>query len=268
MAVAPRISRPTPVDGLLVEAGELLVFTLRAFAALPGALRHFSEVLRQTRQQVVGGIGVLVFLMLCVGMTTSTFGAYFFRSIGAQDYVGLFTALSIPREAVPVMFGWVFAAKIGCGMTAEISTMKVAEELDAFRSVGIDPMRYVVATRILATMLFVPITFGPAVAAANLGAYIGAVDLAGGISPAAFEGAHWVLQNPQDIALGFLKVFVITVALTIVATYNGYRVVGGPVEVGTATARSMVLNLVLINAIDAVMSGLFWGSGIRLPIGG
>ena len=95
------------------------------------------------------------------GFSIMTFAFFFLRSIGASDFVGAATGVRRPAPvAATLMFGYVFTAKICCGIAAELGAMKINEEIDAFESTGVDPMRYVVGTRILAVMLFVPVGGG------------------------------------------------------------------------------------------------------------
>ena len=90
----------------------------------------------------------------------------------------------------------------------------------------------------------------------------------GQVSAGGYLELFWKFQSPQDLLFSFSKGIIMSVFLVLVGCYYGYRVRGGPVEVGTATARAMVVNLVGIHAIGIVTSQIFWGGTPRLPIGG
>jgi phospholipid/cholesterol/gamma-HCH transport system permease protein len=263
----PAAPQGTPAR-LTREAGDLALFGLRALAELRGVWRYAAEVLRQVSILVSGTAVFLAALMIVHGSLCAVFGNYFLRSAGATDFVGLFTSQCEVRGGVPLMFGYVFAAKVGCGFVAEIGAMRISEELDAYDAIGIDPVRYVVATRLLAAMLFIPVAWGVAIAAHALGTWLGAVKYVGEVSQGAFERVHWGLIGVQDLVLCLSIVAVIGTSIALVATYYGYRVRGGPEQVGTAVARSMVVNLVLVHVIYGAMASIYWGGDIDLPIGG
>jgi phospholipid/cholesterol/gamma-HCH transport system permease protein len=253
---------------ILAGAAEMAAFWLRALAEMRGVWRYFAEILRQTGILLVGTTVILAALEFTVGGTCGLLGTYFLRSVGAQDYVGLFTSLCSIRESVPIMFGYVFAAKVGCGLVAEIGSMRIDQELDAFESVGLDPMRFVVGTRLAAAWLFMPLAFCVAALSVYLGADFTVVKDIGDVSQGAFASVHWELQSVGDQLFSFIKLFSIGTAIVLVATYYGYTARGGPAEVGAATARSMIVNLVLIHVIDASWSTIFYGASPRMPIGG
>lgn len=252
----------------MTVAADMAVFWWRALASTFGVWRYFSEILRQTATLISGTILILAVLDFTVGGTCGLLGNYFLRTVGAQNYLGLFTSLCTIREAVPIMFGYVFAAKVGCGLVAEIGSMRINEELDAFQAVGLDPMRFVVATRLAAAWLFMPLAFCISAFMVYLGTEFTVVQSIGDVSEGSFDSVHWGLQSGTDQLISFIKFFTIGTAVVLVATYYGYTVRGGPAEVGTATARSMIVSLVLIHVIDASWSAIFYGAGPGMPIGG
>ena len=252
----------------MAAAADMATFSLRALFELRGVWRYSAEVLRQTAALIVGTTLILAALDFTVGGTCGLLGNYFLRSVGAQNYVGLFTSLCTIRESVPIMFGYVFAAKVGCGLVAEIGSMRINDELDAFEAVGLDPMRFVVGTRLAAAWLFMPLAFCIGALFVYLGTDFTVVHDIGDVSQGAFAGVHWELQSVADQLFSFIKLFTIGTAIVLVATYYGYRVRGGPADVGTATARSMIVNLVLIHVIDATWTTIFYGGNPHMPIGG
>jgi phospholipid/cholesterol/gamma-HCH transport system permease protein len=253
---------------ILAGAADMAMFWLRALAEMRGVWRYFAEILRQTAILVVGTTVILALLEFTVGGTCGLLGTYFLRSVGAQNYVGLFTSLCTIRESVPIMFGYVFAAKVGCGLVAEIGSMRINDELDAYKAVGLDPMRFVVGTRLAAAWLFMPLAFCIAAVMVYLGTDFTVVRDIGDVSQGAFASIHWELQSAADQLFSFIKLFSIGTAIVLVAAYYGYNVRGGPAEVGTATARSMIVNLVLIHVIDASWTTIFYGGSPHMPIGG
>ena len=167
------------------------------------------------------------------------------------------------------MFGYIFAAKVGCGLVAEIGSMRISHEISALESVGVDSMRYVVGTRLMGALLAMPVIYIVGVLIGTGGSYVTVVLQIREVSMGGWSALHWGYQSAGDNLVGFLQAMAVGTAIVLVATFYGYRVRGGPVEVGAATARSMIVNLVLIHLIILVVSTAYWGgANAHLPIGG
>ncbi|HEX4108496.1 MAG TPA: ABC transporter permease [Solirubrobacteraceae bacterium] len=251
------------------EVGDLAGFSVRAAKELRGTFRYGGEVLRQAGLLLVGSAFVLIAMELVIGGECGLFTAYVGRSFGASGAVGLFTLVCDVREMFPYMFGYILAAKVGCGLVAEIGSMRIAEEIDAMEVLGVPSMRYVVGTRLLASILVLPLVYVIAVAAGTLGSYLVVVLQVGDISSAAWLAGHFGPAHSLSTDLfSLIKAMAIGITIILVGTYYGYTASGGAVGVGAATARSMVVNLVMIHFIGGTLSLLFWGTNARLPIGG
>lgn len=251
------------------EIGSLAEFAGRAVVGLGPSLRYAAEALRQCGILLVGSTLVIVGMQLVVGAQCTLFTAYFTRAFGASGAVGLFSELCTVREMFPYMFGYILAAKVGCGLVAEIGSMEIADELDALAVMGIDPMRFIVGTRLVAASVALPIIYAISLLTGAIGAYVVAVHQVGGVSLGAFEqGFFGPIYNLGEALLSMVKAMVIGAAIILVGTYYGYTASGGPSGVGAATARSMVVNLVLIHVLGATMSIGFWGLSGNLPFGG
>jgi phospholipid/cholesterol/gamma-HCH transport system permease protein len=107
-----------------------------------------------------------------------------------------------------------------------------------------------------------------AIGVAYLASYIAVVDQVGFTSSGGYLLIFWQFQNPTDFVFSVIKGMTMATAIVLVACYYGYNASGGPVGVGRATAKSMVLNLVLVNLIDMLGTQIFWGNSPRAPIGG
>jgi phospholipid/cholesterol/gamma-HCH transport system permease protein len=171
-------------------------------------------------------------------------------------------------ELIPYMFGYLLAAKVGCGLVAEIGAMRANEELDAMEVMGTDPMSYVVATRIAAVWLCVPLIYLCGAALSVIGGYLVAVVQLHSVSPGGWAAPFWDFQAPVGVLYSLIKALLIATAVVFVATFYGYRASGGAVGIGAATAKSMVVNLILIHVIGAATSSLFFGARTTFPIGG
>jgi phospholipid/cholesterol/gamma-HCH transport system permease protein len=269
MAVAvdtPR--REGRATALFREAGELTAFSVRALGALPGSLRYVSEVMRQGAILVRGTSMLMLLMNAFLGISVVNFGFFFLRSIGASDYTGLASGIVDIRQCANLMFGYVFAAKICCGFAAEIGAMKVNEEIKAYESTGVDTMRYVVGTRLAATLLFIPIGGIIALIGSTLGSYFAAVVVLHGLSPSGFLDVHWSVQSINDQLYTLIGIANIAIVTAITACFYGLRAEGGPAAVGKTVSRSLVVNLVLLHLIGVFWAVSFYGTNLHLPIGG
>lgn len=260
--------RPMPFAQLVREAGDMGSFSARAVLELRGTWRYAAEILRQAGILILGSALLIWIMTLVIGAECALFGNYLLRSFGATGLLGTFSDLCAVRELTPYMFGYIFAAKVGCGLVAEVGSMRIAEEIDALESVGVDPMRYIVGTRLLATILAVPFIYLVGLLTTAVGGYLVAVVQLGEISQGGWELGNWTLQTPTENLYSSIKVMAMAIAIVLVGMYYGYRARGGPVGVGAATARSMIVNLVLIHVIGSVGTTIFWGLDPRLPSGG
>jgi phospholipid/cholesterol/gamma-HCH transport system permease protein len=231
--------------------------------------RFFGETLRQAGILIIFSTLVIWSLVFITGLGTCGIeGAYLSVSTGTPGVAGLFAALCNLREAVPYVFGYMLAAKVGTGIVAELGAMRIAEEIDALEVMGIDSMTFLCATRLLAAWIALPFMYLAAIGVAYLGSYLAVVDQIGYVSSGGYLLIFWEFQNVPDLIFSLIKGMTMATAIVLVACYYGYTASGGPVGVGRATARSMVLNLVLIHIIGMLGSQVFWGGNARSPIGG
>jgi phospholipid/cholesterol/gamma-HCH transport system permease protein len=244
-------------------AGRILgqVYSLRVF-------RFFGETLRQAGILIVSSTIVIWGLVFIIGLQCGIEGAYFSRSVGAPSNAGVFAAWCDLREVVPYAFGYMMAAKVGTGIVAELGSMRISDEIDALEVMGIDSVLFLCATRLLASWLVLPFVYLAAVGAGFFASYLAVVEQIGEVSSGGYFLIFWMFQNPPDLLYSLIKGMVMATAIVLVGCYYGYNASGGPVGVGTATAKSMDLNIVLVHLIGMLGTQVVWGSNPRAPIGG
>ncbi|NLT05452.1 MAG: ABC transporter permease [Solirubrobacterales bacterium] len=251
--------------------GDIAKFAARtAREVVTGRVLVFSgEVLRQAGILIVGSAVVIWGLAFILGLSICGIeAAYFNRSIGAPAYSGWFAAWCDLREALPYAFGYMMAAKVGTGLVAEIGAMRISDEIDALEVMGISSLTFLCATRLLAAWVTVPFLYVVAVGAGYFASYLAVVQQIGEVSSGGYFLIFWMFQNPLDLLYSTIKGGAMATAVVLVGCYYGYTASGGPVGVGTATARSMVLNTVLVHLIGMAGTQVFWGTNPRAPIGG
>jgi phospholipid/cholesterol/gamma-HCH transport system permease protein len=263
----PAGSQTTTLRSAISEVGELTAFAGGTLRALPGAIKYVSETLRQTAIMIRGTTFLIFLLNLFFGAEIVNFLYFFIRSIGASDALGV-VGYAAPRQLVTTMFCFIFSAKVGCGMTSEIGTMQINQEIDAFESTGVDPMKYVVATRMAATLLFIPYATAISLLALYFGQYFEAITVLHGIAAASFSQVYWGIQTTTDQMFALVTIAVVAFSTTTVSCYYGLKTRGGPAAVGDAVARSVVINLVLGIVITSTFAAGFYGSNLHTSLGG
>jgi phospholipid/cholesterol/gamma-HCH transport system permease protein len=258
------------VRGPLEAFGELLAFCGRILGGVFGGrvFRFFGEVVRQAGILVTGSVLIVLVLVFILGLECGIEGAYASRAIGAPSNSGAFTALCDLREVTPYAFGYMMAAKVGTGFVAELGSMRISDEIDALEVLGLDSVAYLCATRLLGMWLVLPFVYIAAVTVGYFGSYIAVVRQIGEVSAGGYFQIFWQFQAPLDLLYSAIKGMVMATFIVLVACYYGYNASGGPVGVGTATARSMVVNIIGIHVIGMLGTQLFWGGNPRAPIGG
>jgi len=181
---------------------------------------------------------------------------------------GVFAAWCDLRELVPLAFGYMMAAKVGTGIVAELGSMRISEEIDALEVMGISGVTFLCATRLLGSMLVLPFVYLCSIGAGFFASYLAVVQQIGDVSSGGYFLIFWQFQNPPDVLYSLIKAMAMAVVIVMVGCYYGYTATGGPVGVGTATAKSMVFNIVSVHVIGMLGTQLFWGANPRAPIGG
>jgi phospholipid/cholesterol/gamma-HCH transport system permease protein len=256
--------------GWIESFGEIVKFTSRIVAEVFNlrVFRFFGETLRQAGILIVSSTLVIWGLVFIIGLQCGIEGAYFNRSVGTPAFSGVFAAWCDLRELVPLVFGYMMAAKVGTGIVAELGSMRISDEIDALEVMGISGVTFLCATRLLASWLVLPFVYLCSIGAGFFASYIAVVQQIGDVSSGGFFLIFWEFQNPPDVLFSLIKAMCMATLIVLVGCYYGYNASGGPVGVGTATAKSMVLNIVGVHLIGMLGTQLFWGANPRAPIGG
>jgi phospholipid/cholesterol/gamma-HCH transport system permease protein len=232
------------------------------------AFHFFGETLRQAGILILGSALVIWGMAFILGLTCGIEAAYFNRAIGAPAYAGFFSAWCELREVLPYAFGYMMSAKVGTGLVAEIGAMRISDEIDALEVMGISSLTFLCSTRLLAAWMVLPFMYIAAVGAGFFASYLAVVEQIGEVSSGGYFLIFWMFQNPPDLLYSTIKGMAMATVIVLVGCYYGYTASGGPVGVGTATAKSMVLNTVLVHVVGMLGTQIFWGTNPRAPIGG
>jgi phospholipid/cholesterol/gamma-HCH transport system permease protein len=254
----------------LESFGEIVGFCLHVLGEIASlrVFKYSGEALRQAGILIVSSTLVIWGLVFIIGLQCGIEGAYFNQSTGTPAFAGAFASWCDLRELVPLCFGYMMAAKVGTGIVAEIGSMRISEEIDALEVMGISGITFLCATRLVAAIIVLPFVYLCAIAAGYFASYIAVVQQIGDVSSGGYFLIFWQFQNPTDLLFSLLKAMAMAIVIVLVGCYYGWNARGGPVGVGTATAKSMVFNLVSVHLISMLGTQLFWGENPRAPIGG
>src|ERR671934_948546 len=254
----------------LASMGEIAAFCAKTMGLVYSGrgVYFFGEALRQAGVLILGSTIVIWGLVFILGLQCGIEGAYFNRSLGSPAYAGVFAAWCDLREVIPYAFGYMLAAKVGTGIVAEIGAMRISDEIDALEVMGVNPMIFLCATRLLAAWLTLPFMYLFGVGVGYFASWLAVVKQIAEVSSGGYFLIFWEFQNPPDLLFSLIKGMAMATAIVAVGCYYGYTASGGPVGVGRATAKSMILNMVLVHLIGMLGSQLFWGANPRAPIGG
>jgi phospholipid/cholesterol/gamma-HCH transport system permease protein len=251
---------------LTADFGGAMILTGKALGLVPFTLRYYlSEVVRQAGILVLSSSVVIWILMMTLAAEGSLEGHYILRQLGAADYTSIFTSTG-EYSAHPSLFGWALAAKVGCGLVAELGSMRISDEIDALEVMGINSVAYLVTTRILAILFVMPFWLFVAFGLMFLTSHIFSVYFFHSVSPGGYETVFWTFMTKPDFFSAIGCAMLIGVGIIFVGCYYGFTASGGPVGVGNNTAKSMVVNLIIIGIIGVIAQQLFFSDLPRAPI--
>ena len=201
---------------------------------------------------------LIAVISIFVGAVSAWQAAYQFQFMGAPlRLLGHAVGKAVVIELAPVLSAIVFAGRVGSGITAELGTMKVTEQIDALKSMAIDPIRYLVMPRVVATIFMVPFL----VIFANFIAILGALLvswLGVNLATETFLNGFRDSFKISDFVNGLIKAGAFGLIIGIVGCHEGFETEGGAAGVGTATTNSVVISTVLILVINFLFAVLLF----------
>jgi phospholipid/cholesterol/gamma-HCH transport system permease protein len=239
------------------QTGEVALLTARAFAGLVRPPYELGRWVREAEQIGVRSLGVASITTIFTGMVLALQTAYSLPTLGVKYYIGTVVSKSLVRELGPVLVGLIVGGRIGSGMTAEIGTMKVTEQIDALRSMAADPVKKLVVPKLAATLLMLP-------ALTVIGDFLG---ILGGLliavlqldlSPGFYINDTLSSLTLADVGSGVGKAFFFAYFIAIIGCYNGLNASGGADGVGRATTNTVVQASILILVSDFFLTKLFY----------
>ena len=243
-------------QGALEYLGDLAQLTGQVFTGSVTRPFYSTELLHQMDEIGVKSVSITGITALFTGMVLALQTAYSLAAFGGKFFVGRVVALSLVRELGPVLTALMVGGRVGSGITAELGSMVVTEQVDALRAMAISPVRRLVVPRALATICMMPV----------LTALADVLGILGGLGIAVIElqmtaqdylTSIWNQLQISDIGSGLGKTFFFGFEIALIGCANGLRVQGGASAVGIATTRTVVFASICVLISDFFLTKLF-----------
>lgn len=244
------------LDGFFEYVGGLSQLTAQtAVQAVRGPLEKRALMI-QFDQVGVRSMSIVIVTALFIGMVLALQTAYSLQEFGGKLFIGKVVSLSLVRELAPVLMALMVGGRVGAGMTAEIGTMQVTEQIDALRAFATNPVRKLVVPKVLATTLMLPLLTTIACAVGIIGGGIIAIFTLNLSANFYFRSVITTLSY-GDLASGIGKTFFFGAAIALIACYNGLNTEGGADGVGRATTATVVTASISVLILDFFLTKLF-----------
>lgn len=237
------------------RAGARARFFLLVLSRSGMSFRRPRLTIREIYFSGVLSLVIIVVSGLFVGMVLGLQGYETLQKYGAQEQMGVLAALSLVRELGPVVAALLFASRAGSAITAEIGLMKATEQLKAMDMMAVDPIARVVAPRFWGGVISMPLLAAMFSAAGILGAFLIATMLIGIDSGVFWGNMRAAVDVRYDVLNGIIKSVVFGVAISVIATFEGFDAAPTAEGVSAATTRTVVTAALTVLALDLVLTG-------------
>ena len=222
----------------------LLAETLYYFKEIP---RNMASIFRQLYEIAVGTLPIAIFTALFIGMVLALQTGTELAAYGSQQAIGAIVGMSMVKELGPVLTSLLVAGRVGSAMAAEVGAMEVYEEIDALKTLEINPVRYLAMPRLVACLFAVPalVIFSNIVGILG-GAFISNINPVIQVPYGAYFDSLTGALDYREIFKGLGKAFIFGGIIGHVGCYVGFKTTGGARGIGTSTTRSVVMSFLLI----------------------
>ncbi len=241
----------------LGAAGSLAIFAAAGLSHVVRPPFYFRLFWRAFIDFAYFSLPVVALTAIFSGMVIALQSYTGFARFGATSAIANIVLISVVRELAPVLAGLMVAGRVGAAMSAELGTMRVTDQIDALRTLSTDPMKYLVAPRLLAGLLALPLLVLVADVLGVMGGFIVAT-LKLGFNPHTYIANSLNFLQWSDVSLSLAKACVFGFIVSLMGCYYGYNSRGGAEGVGSATTSAVVSASILILSFDYVLTELFF----------
>ncbi|MBF9326801.1 MlaE family ABC transporter permease [Mycobacteroides chelonae] len=263
--------------GPIMQLGHMLTFFGEALAGIPFALRHYrrefvrllSDISWGNGSIVVGGgtAGVAVGLGMLAGALIAIEGYAFLDLLGLGPATGFISSLVNTRELAPLMASLAFAVQAGCRFTAQLGSMRIAEEIDALGALAIRPIPYLVTTRLMASVVAVLPLYVVCLATSYLSCQL-MVMVLGNTSTGSYLHYFTMMLSVQDVIYSVIKCIIFGWIASTIQCYYGFYASGGPEGVGVAAGHAIRSTITAVVMVNMLLTMALWGVDAGARFGG
>jgi phospholipid/cholesterol/gamma-HCH transport system permease protein len=239
------------------EFGEVMILLGRIFKFSPKLIKSRKLLLYQMEHIGVNSLPLVIIIASFTGAVAAWQAAYQLQGLAPLSFLGAATSRAIITELGPVLTAIVIAGRVGASIAAELGSMNVTEQIDALKTMGISPIRYLAMPRFFAALIMMPILVVIANSIAVFGAYI-ISDYFLGISANVFFDSVRRFFLISDFFFGIIKGTLFGSVTALIGCHIGFKTEGGAEGVGNSTIRSFVLTSALILILDYILWSLLF----------
>ena len=244
----------------MAGCGRSSILLLNSCFILPHSGRAYNLLVKEIYKLGVLSLPIILVSAAFVGMVLALQGFTILRNFGAESAIGQLVALSLLRELGPVLAALLFAGRSGSALTAEVALMKTTEQIASMEMMGVDPVRHIVAPRLWAGIISLPLL---TILFNTTGIYSGgymAVEFLG-----IYDGSYWsnmqqVVNFNEDIGNGVIKSVVFAFLITWIAIFQGYNSIPTAEGIGLSTTKTVVYSSLTILGMDFLLTALMFGN--------
>jgi phospholipid/cholesterol/gamma-HCH transport system permease protein len=244
-----------PILTIIEETGNIVTLFVNALLWLfrpPFRLRLYIQAADFVG---IGSIGIVFLVASFTGAAFSLQTVYTFKMFQAEAFIGVTVALSLTKELAPVMTALMVTARAGSAMATELGSMRITEQIDALKTMAVNPIQYLVTPRIVAGIIMVPILTMLFDIVGILGSTLVAVTFMEVDAGPYWHNIYWYI-DAKDIIEGLIKATVFGLTFSTISCYQGYYASGGAAGVGRATTRAVVWSSVMILFFDVILTDI------------
>ncbi|CAD5106794.1 lipid asymmetry maintenance ABC transporter permease subunit MlaE [Zestomonas carbonaria] len=244
---------------VVASLGKSTIFLMRALFGRGSLGGGLQLLLKQLYAVGVLSLVIIVVSGIFIGMVLALQGYNILKDYGSEQAVGQMVALTLLRELGPVVTALLFAGRAGSALTAEIGNMKSTEQLSSLSMIGVDPLKYIIAPRLWAGFISLPLLTLIFCVVGIWGGAMVAIDWLG-----VYEGSYWAnMQNSvsfyDDVLNGVIKSLVFAWVVTWIAVFQGYDCEPTSEGISRATTRTVVYASLAVLGLDFILTALMFG---------
>lgn len=251
----------TYVINLCNQVGSFGIFLFKTISTLFTTRLKLRQIIIQMQHIGVESFTIIFLTGISSGFALALQTYVGLSRIGGEDFLGLVVALGITRELGPALTGIMVTARSGSAMAAELGTMQISEQIDAIRTLCINPYQYLIIPRIIASTLILPCLSIISIICGLVGGYINSTSVLE-LSPETYLTSVYTHMELSDITGGLIKSSCFGFILSCIGSYMGFHTTGGARGVGISTTKSVVFGSIIILIANYFLSSLLFKTGV------